>query len=218
MKHASFLRTAASWLAGKGIVGFASLLTGVQARWTVGPQATPTLYFANHASHADFVLVWASLPSDLRSLTRPVAGQDYWMASAVRRFVGKDVVHALMIKRDAATPGDDPVQAMVDALHGGDSLIMFPEGTRNVTDDIMLPLKSGLFHVVRQCPQARFVPVWIENLKRVLPKGVLIPVPLACTVSFGEPLTLQEGEDKTDFLLRAREAMLALRPDSEGQA
>ncbi len=213
------LRSGAAWLAGKLIVGGASLLTGVQARWAPGsaPQAWPTLYFANHTSHGDFVLLWASLAPDLRALTRPVAGADYWMASAVRRFIGHEVVRALMIRRDAGTPGGDPVQAMVDALVAGDSLIMFPEGTRNTSDAVMLPLKSGLYHVAKQCPQVRLVPVWINNLKRVLPKGVLLPVPLACTVDFGEPLALAEGEDKDNFLARARDSMLALRPPDSAQ-
>jgi 1-acyl-sn-glycerol-3-phosphate acyltransferase len=212
------LRDAAAWIVGKLIVGFASLLTGVQARWATAPQALPTLYFANHTSHGDFVLVWAALPPDLRAVTRPVAGADYWTASALRRFVGRDVVRALMIRRDASTPGDDPVQAMVDALAGGDSLIMFPEGTRNVGDEIMLPLKSGLFHIARQREDVRLVPVWIENLKRVLPKGMLVPVPLACSVAFGEPIRLGEGEDKAAFIARARAAMLALQPDAQRAA
>ena len=102
---------------------------------------------------------------------------------------------------------------MKAALDGGDSLIMFPEGTRNTGDDVLLPLKSGLFHLARACPRVRLVPVWIENLKRVLPKGVLVPIPLACTVRFGAPLALAEGEDKASFLARARAAMLDLRPE-----
>lgn len=220
------LRSIAAWATGKAIVGFASLVTGVQARWPAAsaPQALPTLYFANHTSHGDFVLVWASLPPDLRQLTRPVAGADYWTKSALRRFVGADVVRALMIRRDASAlrddpvpPGDDPVQAMVDALAGGDSLIMFPEGTRNTGDELLLPLKSGLYHVALQCREVRLVPVWVENLKRVLPKGMLLPVPLACSVTFGEPMGLADGEDKAAFLARARAAMLRLRPDAEPQ-
>jgi hypothetical protein len=59
----------------------------------------------------------------------------------------------------------------------------------------------------------RLVPVWIENLKRVLPKGVLVPIPLACTVRFGTPIVLAAEEDKVSFLARARQAMLDLRPE-----
>lgn len=202
----------AAWL----IVLAARLLTGVRAIWSgTTPKAEQTLYFANHTSHGDFVLLWATLPADLRALTRPVAGQDYWEASSMRRFIGADVFNALMIRRDGGTGAGapNPVEQMTEALQSGDSLIMFPEGTRNTGDETLLPLKSGLFHLARACPQVRLVPVWIENLKRVLPKGALVPIPLACTVRYGTPLVLAEGEDKNAFIARARAAMLELRPE-----
>lgn len=212
--ESTVLRRALAVVAGKLIIGAAGLLTGVRAIWSgTTPKAEQTLYFANHTSHGDFVLLWATLPPDLRALTRPVAGQDYWMASKVRQFIGADVFNALMIRRDGSGKGDNPVEQMKEALEGGDSLIMFPEGTRNTGDEILLPLKSGLFHLSRACPNVRLVPVWIENLKRVLPKGTLVPIPLACTVRFGTPIVLAEGEDKNTFIARARAAMLDLRPE-----
>lgn len=217
--NAGWLRRLAATVSGHLILGIARLLTGVRALWSgSAPQALQTLYFANHTSHGDFVLIWATLPPELRAATRPVAGEDYWLKSAVRRFIGHDVFHALMIRRVAGAPGDDPVEQMAAALQAGDSLIMFPEGTRNTGDEVLLPFKSGLYHVASRCPQARLVPVWIDNLKRVLPKGMLLPVPLACSVHYGAPLALNAGEDKAAFLARARQALLDLRPehDQEG--
>ncbi|MDM0042530.1 lysophospholipid acyltransferase family protein [Variovorax sp. J22G21] len=216
-------RKVAAVIAAGLIVGAAKLLTGVRAIWSgTQPKAEQTLYFANHTSHGDFVLLWATLPADLRALTRPVAGQDYWLASKLRRFIGEEVFNALMIKRDGSTAtgggaegaaASNPVQQMADALQAGDSLIMFPEGTRNIGDEVLLPLKSGLYHLARACPDVRLVPVWIENLKRVLPKGTLVPIPLACTVRYGTPIVLAEGEDKNTFMARARATMLDLRPE-----
>ena len=154
----SGLRKAAAVVSSWLIVGAAKLLTGVRGLWSgTGPKAEQTLYFANHTSHGDFVLLWATLPPDLRALTRPVAGQDYWEASALRRFIGEDVFNALMIRRDGSggTPGGpaNPIEQMTEALHSGDSLIMFPEGTRNTGDEVLLPLKSGLYHLACACPQ-----------------------------------------------------------------
>ncbi|RZI97520.1 MAG: 1-acyl-sn-glycerol-3-phosphate acyltransferase [Variovorax sp.] len=207
-------RKAMAVVAAWGIVGIAKLLTGVRAIWSgTQPRAEQTLYFANHTSHGDFVLLWATLPPDLRAVTRPVAGQDYWLASKLRRFIGEEVFNALMIRRDGSADGGNPVQQMADALLAGDSLIMFPEGTRNIGDEVLLPLKSGLFHLARACPNVRLVPVWIENLKRVLPKGTLVPIPLACTVRYGTPIVLGADEDKATFIARARAAMLDLRPE-----
>jgi 1-acyl-sn-glycerol-3-phosphate acyltransferase len=201
-------------LTGLLIIQFARLLTGVRATWRAGSvRASQTLYFANHTSHGDFVLVWATLSPDLRAVTRPVAAADYWRASALRRFIGGQVFRALLIERERVVKGNDPIAQMADALRAGDSLIMFPEGTRNSTDAPLLPLKSGLFHLARQCPEVRLVPVWIENLRRVLPKGSFLPVPLACVVHYGEPLALAPDEPKADFLERARLALMGLRPE-----
>jgi 1-acyl-sn-glycerol-3-phosphate acyltransferase len=211
------VRRAVAWLLGRAIVAFCTLLTGLRAVWPAAAlRPGRTLYFANHSSHADFVLLWATLPPDLRRGTRPVAGEDYWNRSSLRRFIGVSVFRSLLIRRDGGgTAGEapDPVRQMADALSAGDSLIMFPEGTRNTGEEVLLPLKSGLYHLGRRCPDARLVPVWIENLKRVLPKGEIIPLPLACMVRFGEAMQVREGETKNDFIARARAAMLGLRPD-----
>jgi hypothetical protein len=124
-------RRALALVAGKLIIGAAGLLTGVRAIWSgTSPRAEQTLYFANHTSHGDFVLLWATLPPDLRALTRPVAGLDYWTASTLRQFIGRDVFNALMIRRDGTGQGENPVEQMKAALDAGDSLIMFPEGTQ----------------------------------------------------------------------------------------
>ena len=74
-------------------------------------------------------------------------------------------------------------------------------------------LLPGLFHLATQCPSVELVPVWMNNLGRVMPKGEPLPIPLLCTVTFGAPLERIDGEDKAVFLARARDALLALRPD-----
>ena len=206
-------------LVARAINLFVYLVTGVRARWLgCGPAATQRVYFANHASHGDFVLVWSVLPPILRLRTRPVAGADYWNRSALRHFIGARVFHAVLIDRDPQSRSADPVAMMEDALAGGDSLIIFPEGTRNTGDQPLLPLKSGLFHLASRRPDVEYVPVWIENIGRVLPKGMLLPVPLLCSVSFGTPITLAAGETRDQFLTRARTAMLSMRPHSASEA
>lgn len=196
------------------VIGFIRLLTGAQAFWRgCRPTAAQRIYFANHASHGDFVLLWAALPPYLRRRARPVAGADYWERGALRRYIAAKVFRAVLIDRERRPGSPDPIAQMVEALAGGDSLILFPEGTRNTTDQPLLPLKSGLFHLATQCPSVELVPVWMNNLGRVMPKGEPLPIPLLCTVTFGAPLERIDGEDKAAFLARARAALLALRPD-----
>jgi len=193
------------------ITGFARLVTGAQARWVgCAPLPEQRIYYANHASHADFALVWASLPPELRANTRPVAGADYWEKGRLRRFISHELLHAVLIDRERATRTEDPVDKIVAALDVGYSLIVFPEGTRNTTDEALLPFKSGIYHVAKRRPDVDLVPVWIENVGRVMPKGEFIPVPLLCSVNFGRPLKLAPGEEKTAFVNRARQALLDL--------
>lgn len=195
------------------ICGFAQLLTGVRAVWRgCAPEARRRVYFGNHTSHGDFVLIWASLPRALRRRTRPVAGADYWLKGGLRQYLVERVFRAVLVDRTGKLmPGLNPVEQMAEALAADDSLIIFPEGTRNLGDGL-LPFKSGIYHLAKAHPEAEFVPVWIENLGRVMPKGSLIPVPLLCTLTFGQPLQITPDEGKETFLERARTALLALSP------
>lgn len=195
------------------ITSAARLLTGARALW-LGSTAQPTqrLYYANHSSHGDFVLLWASLPPELRKRTRPVAGADYWQKPGVRSFLINKVFNGVLVDRERKE-GSNPLQAMLDALGGGDSLIIFPEGTRNLGDEPLLPFKSGLYHLAQARPDVELIPVWIANLNRVMPKGRALPLPLLCTLSFGAVLERIEGEGKDAFLERARNALLALAPE-----
>jgi 1-acyl-sn-glycerol-3-phosphate acyltransferase len=192
------------------VMAFARLVTAVRPEWRgCTPEPRPRIYFANHASYGDFVLIWTVLPRAVRSITRPVAGADYWTRSALRRYVTDHVFKAVLIDRDATARTQDPLAQMTEAIDAGSGLILFPEGTRNTTGEKLLPFKSGLFHLARSRPQVELNPVWIDNINRVLPKGEFLPVPLLCTVTFGAPLKL-EGEDKAEFLDRARTALLRL--------
>ena len=197
------------------IVAFARLITGVRGEWRgAAPDPRPRVYFANHRSHADFVLIWTVLPPWLRRVTRPVAGADYWLEGSLRKFIGQRVFRAVLIDRNRTTRDNDPIAAMAAALDEQNSLILFPEGTRNTGDEPLLPFKSGLYHLARTRPDVELVPVWIENLNRVMPKGEFVPLPLLCTVTLGAPMSIAASEDKTAFLDRCRAELLALSAHS----
>ena len=193
---------------------FARLLTGARPLWLEPPgENRLRIYYANHRSHGDFLLLWSSLPASMRRYTRPVAGADYWLTGPIRRFIATRVFRAVLIDRQADRSVANPVAQMADALAAGDALILFPEGTRNLGDDL-LPFKSGIYHLAKSQPEVELVPVWIENLGRVMPKGSFIPAPLLCTLTFGTSLRLEPGEDRDQFLGRCRTALLALAPES----
>ncbi len=189
----------------------ARLITGAQGHWKgCPPKAEQRIYFANHQSHLDWVLIWAALPRDLRATTRPIAAKDYWQSSKLKHWITREVFNAVYVNR-TRTDDQDPLEPLVAALKAGDSLVIFPEGTRGHAPEPQA-FKSGLYHLAEQFPDVPLVPAWVANVQRVMPKGEVVPVPILCTVTFGEPLHLQAGEDKRVFLARAREAVLAQRP------
>jgi 1-acyl-sn-glycerol-3-phosphate acyltransferase len=99
---------------------------------------------------------------------------------------------------------------MLRELDRGCSLILFPEGTRGDGGEVA-EFKAGLYQLCRERAGLEAVPVYLENMHRVLPKGEFLPLPAASRVTFGQPLHLESGEPRSHFLLRAREALRELR-------
>lgn len=197
-------------LMGLFLLGLIRALTGAQARWHgCPPVAEQRIYFANHQSHADLVMIWAALPKDLRQITRPIAAKDYWTKTPFRQWLTTAVFNAIYVDRDRSS-GQDPLEPLVEALQHGDSIILFPEGTRGSAEEPQ-PFKAGLFNLAQKFPDVVLVPAWINNVQRVMPKGEVVPVPILCSVTFGAPMQLEPGEDRQAFLARARDTVIALR-------
>jgi 1-acyl-sn-glycerol-3-phosphate acyltransferase len=192
------------------------LIAGATVQWHCDPSSeAQRIYFGNHSSHLDFVVIWSALPPRLRRLTRPVAGRDYWEQGTVRRYLSSRVFRAVLIERSHG--GDNGVaaarasiQRMSDEMADRYSLIVFPEGTRSLTGEVG-KFKSGLFHLSRLRPDAELIPVHLENLNRVLPKGEALPVPMLSRVVFGPRLEMVAGEDKQAFSARARDMLVQLK-------
>ena len=197
-------------LAATLLAGLTRLVTGVQARWLcAAPTAAPRVYFANHTSHLDTLVIWASLPPSLRVRTRPVAAADYWGQPGLHRWLATRVLNALLVDRSGGGGSREALRALTLALDAGDSLILFPEGTRGA-GPVIGELRPGLYFVARQCPMIDLIPVYLQNLSRILPKGEILPVPILGSATFGAPLRLEPGEDRDTFLNRARAALTAL--------
>jgi 1-acyl-sn-glycerol-3-phosphate acyltransferase len=192
------------------LLGLIRFLTGAQARWYgCPPKAEQRIYFANHQSHADLVMIWAALPQELRSITRPIAARDYWTRTPFMQWLTTAVFNAVYVERERKGD-DDPLQPLIDALDHGDSLILFPEGTRGFAEEPQA-FKAGLYNLALKFPDVVLVPTWINNVQRVMPKGEVVPVPILCSVTFGAPITRAPDEERRAFLDRARLAVMALR-------
>lgn len=197
------------WLS-KTLIRTVRLLVGAYPRWEgAAPSPAQRIYFANHSSHMDTLVLWSALPPELRQQTRPVAAKDYWGGSAFRRYVSGKGFNVVLIERAREDSSVDPLQPLYDVLNSGQSLIIFPEGTRKA-QALPDPFKSGLYHLSQRFPNVELIPVYLENLHRSMPKGTFFPLPLICTVRFGVPLAVVANESKEQFLERARREVVAL--------
>jgi len=185
------------------------LLVGAYPRW-IGCQPEPAqrIYFANHTSHIDTMAIWAALPIRLRGRTHPVAAKDYW-GKGIKRYLATRALGAVLIDRARSDPNANPLAPLIETLQRGESLIIFPEGTRGASST-PVAFKSGLYHLAAQFANVQLVPVYLENLHRSLPKGAVLPIPMTCTVRFGAPITLAPQETKESFLERARAEVIKL--------
>jgi 1-acyl-sn-glycerol-3-phosphate acyltransferase len=196
------------------VAALARLASGPSVRFAEGSLCQgQCIFFANHCSHLDFVVLWSVLPPDIRARTRPIAARDYWEASPLRRFAATRIFRAVLVDREGGGLGQlrTQIDQLTAALDAGDSLILFPEGTRGSGETIG-PFKSGLDYLSRQRPDVDLIPVYLDNLHRIMPKGEFLPVPQLSCVCFGAPLRRLEGESKAAFLIRAREAVERLKP------
>jgi 1-acyl-sn-glycerol-3-phosphate acyltransferase len=195
---------------GQTITLLARFFSGFTVRWIdCQPDTCQRVYFANHTSHLDAVVLWSALPRELRKLTRPVAAQDYWAKTPWRRFLASSF-NALLIDRKEIKVHQSPVESMLREIGTIYSLIVFPEGSR-ADDGEMGQFKSGLYYLAKKRPDLELVPVYMDNMNRILPRGEVLPVPLLSSITIGAPIWLEAGEQKSDFLARARESVRALK-------
>jgi 1-acyl-sn-glycerol-3-phosphate acyltransferase len=197
-------------IASRVLAFIARVISGATVRWIdCQPDTCQRVYFANHTSHLDAIVLWSSLPNNVRQVVRPVAAKDYWERGAVRRYLAK-IFKALLIDRKKIKVHQSPIDMMIREIGDQYSLIVFPEGGRNAEANVG-DFKSGLYYLAKKRPDLELVPVYMDNLNRVLPRGEFLPVPLLSCISFGAPIWLETGEPTVDFLARAREAVLALK-------
>ena len=192
------------------------LVSGACAEWRCARTSPDQrIYFANHSSHLDFIVIWSALPSNQRALARPVAGEDYWGRDPVRRYLSRHVFNAVLVERnkhgsaDAASAARQSIHRMAKEMGSRHSLIVFPEGTRSLNGEVAM-FKSGLYYLAQMRPDVELVPVHLENLNRILPKGESLPVPMLSRLVFGAPIGVRQGETKEEFLTRARAALTQL--------
>ncbi|MDO5308116.1 MAG: lysophospholipid acyltransferase family protein [Planctomycetia bacterium] len=201
-----------SWLVKNILIILTKFVSGASVRW-IGCRPDETcqrVYIANHTSHLDGVVIWAALPSEIRKNTRLVAAKDYWMGGPIRRFLAIKVLNVILVDRENVSKRNNPLYHMLDEMGDKYSIIIFPEGSRSTTG-VVAEFKSGVYYLVKKKPELEIIPIYLDNMNRILPKGVLLPAPMLSRVLFGAPIWFEKNESKDAFLVRTRESVLALK-------
>jgi 1-acyl-sn-glycerol-3-phosphate acyltransferase len=155
----------------------------------------PVVFAANHASHADTVIMQFVFARTGRYRVLVAGASDYffagWMWSTFATFLGVFPFPRV---------GEAGVGRSRSALSAGWCVLLFPQGTRDGG-----PFRRGVARVARNA--AAVVPVHISGTDRVLPKGRRVPVPSPVAVHFGAPLTVAPGESDEAFARRLEGAV-----------
>lgn len=194
----------------------AQFLSGASSVWRNSqPDTCQRVYFGNHSSHLDVIALWSALPPYVRKVTRLVAAKDYWDATPIRRYISRRLFNAILIEREDVKVHSSPVLYMLEEMGNKYSIIVFPEGGRQSGGEIA-EFKSGLYYLCKRRPELELIPVYLDNMNRILPRGAYLPVPMLSRVVFGPPMWLEKNEKKADFLARARQAVIDLRSTEHG--
>lgn len=172
------------------------------------PAGDPFILIANHTSHLDTVSLLSLFPGRRLRRIRAVAAADYFERNAVIAATTRTLFNTLAIARQEVTPENDPRPRMLAALARGDSLILFPEGTRGSGGEIGR-FRSGIAFLLEHAPAVPVVPAYLHNMGRSLPKGEVLPVPLFCEIRLGPPL--HPAGEREAVLHALEEAVRALR-------
>ena len=151
------------------------------------PADDPFLMIANHNSHLDAVALTNAFPLRRLDRIKSVAAQDYFDKGFKAWFAAR-IMNMLPILRKGFTEENHPLKMMGDALDRGETLILFPEGSRG-EPEVMQPFKSGVARLLADRPTMRVVPAFIRGLGRALPRGDPIPLPVNAEIRIGEPRT-----------------------------
>jgi 1-acyl-sn-glycerol-3-phosphate acyltransferase len=120
----------------------------------------------------------------------------------------QNVIGIIPLKRRPTKAEGHPLLGVTKALENGDIVIVFPEGSRGVPEE-MGTFKTGIAHLAKEFPSIPIVPVYIHGAGKALPKGEALFVPFIIDVNIGEGLYF-EDEDNKSFTARLEKSIKEL--------
>ena len=171
------------------------------------------ILIANHNSHLDSMAIMSVTPMAMVHKVHPIAAEDFFGDKSTKEFLMKHFVNAILIPRKRPEKPRDPdaLQIMSDLLIKGDSIILYPEGTRG-EPGVMQDFKKGIALMVQRHPDVPVVPIFLDGLYKSMPKGVSVFLPSNSKLFVGEPIKFKSLETE-DILEDSLEAILAAKTD-----
>lgn len=154
------------------------------------PKDEPVLYIGNHKSYFDIIITYARCPR----LTGYVAKNNMEKVPLLSAWMKR--LHCLFINREDVKEALKTILAGIDNIKNGISMCIFPEGTRNKTQDLMLPFKEGSFKMAEKTGCA-IIPMAITNSAEILENHLPKVKPVHVIVEYGKPVYPNELDKDT---------------------
>jgi 1-acyl-sn-glycerol-3-phosphate acyltransferase len=199
-----FRRMARRWTVHSHVRKFCHPFT-VEGKENLEGLESPLLIIANHTSHFDTVIVLSMLPDSIYGRTAVVAAADRMYRERIKGAWHSLRYNAFPIARGG---GREALAYSQWLLHNGWSLLIFPEGKRSRTGEL-LPFHGGpaILATLQNVP---VLPIYIEGAANILPPGTNRSQPAPVVVRVGELLTLPEGTSIGEAKHAMEEAVRAL--------
>lgn len=173
---------------------------------------------ANHNTHIDTFILFRLFPLSRVSSVRVVAAKDYF-GKGLCGLVGRSLFNLILV--DRAAPNAEAAMAPInEALRRGESLILFPEGSRG-EPGVLQRFKTGIGKIAMDFPDIPVFPVFLHGIEKTLPKGGFFPVPFTVRVQPLSPMYgrkyLDEGVSKgrKSFTVSLEHAIRSIREDQD---
>jgi 1-acyl-sn-glycerol-3-phosphate acyltransferase len=178
----------------------------VQGRERLSTLKGAGVFVSNHSSALDAVAMIRAMPARFRNRSYVVAAADSIFKRRWEALVAQMTVNAFPIPRGGgARPA---LEQLKDHLRHGWSVVIFPEGTLSRTGNIGTFRKGAA--ILAMDAGVPIVPAYIDGTFELLPRFRHLPHPAAGSLTWGDPLSPQEGEDYDAFIARVEQAIRTL--------